>query len=174
MSSLLVTLSYIYHHIFPSDFKYLWSKPYTIQVTYGFCGQNGISVFKKYILFIFREGEGREKERERNIDVQETYQSVASCMPPSGDLACNPGTCPDWESKQQPFSLQASAQSTEPHQPQLISLSLDISLNDSLSNELPKFQNNTGLLFYQIKNVVRVFYLKGISSLSWEFTEQPL
>ena len=21
----------------------------------------------------------------------------ASCMPPTGDLACNPGMCPDWE-----------------------------------------------------------------------------
>ena len=37
-------------------------------------------------------------------------------MPPSGDLACNPGMCPDWESNQGPFNLQAGTQSTEPHQ----------------------------------------------------------
>ena len=41
---------------------------------------------------------------------------VASRAPPTGDLACNPGVCPDWESNQRPFGSQASAQSTEPHQ----------------------------------------------------------
>ena len=38
-------------------------------------------------------------------------------MPPTGDLAHNPGMCPDWESNQRPFGSQASTQSTEPHQP---------------------------------------------------------
>ena len=33
------------------------------------------------------------------------------------DLAQNPGMYPDWESNQQPFDLQARAQSTKPHQP---------------------------------------------------------
>ena len=40
-------------------------------------------------------------------------------MPPPGNLACNPGMCPDWESNQQPFGSQSSAQSPEPHQPGL-------------------------------------------------------
>ena len=40
-------------------------------------------------------------------------------MPPTGDLAHNPGMCPDWESNQWPFGTQAGAQSTEPHQPGL-------------------------------------------------------
>ena len=40
--------------------------------------------------------------------------------PPTGDLACNPGMCPDWESNQQLFGSQVSLQSTEPHQPGLI------------------------------------------------------
>ena len=44
---------------------------------------------------------------------------VASCVPPTGDLACNPGMCPDWELSQRLFGSQASAQSTEPHQPGL-------------------------------------------------------
>ena len=35
------------------------------------------------------------------------------------DLACNPGTCPDWELNRRPFASQARAQSTEPHQPGL-------------------------------------------------------
>ena len=43
----------------------------------------------------------------------------ASHAPPTGDLAGNPGRCPDWERNQQPFGLQAHAQSTEPHQPGL-------------------------------------------------------
>ena len=45
--------------------------------------------------------------------------SVASCTPLTGDLACNPGMGPDWESNWQPLGLQASTQSTEPHQPEL-------------------------------------------------------
>ena len=36
---------------------------------------------------------------------------------PTEDLAHNPGMCPDWESNQRPFGLQAGIQSTEPHQP---------------------------------------------------------
>ena len=44
---------------------------------------------------------------------------VASRMPPTGDLVCNPGMSPDWELNQRPFALQSSAQSTEPYQPGL-------------------------------------------------------
>ena len=43
-------------------------------------------------------------------------------MPPTGDLAHNPGMCPDWELNQWPFDPQASTQSTEPHQPGQIDL----------------------------------------------------
>ena len=46
--------------------------------------------------------------------------SVASHTPPTGDLAHNPGTHPDWELNQQPFNLQANAQSPEPLQPGLV------------------------------------------------------
>ena len=66
---------------------------------------------------MFRERE--EGEREGNIDVQERHQLVASCTPPTGDLACNPDMCPDPESNLQPFSLQTGTLSTEPHQPGL-------------------------------------------------------
>ena len=34
---------------------------------------------------------------------------VASHMPPTGDLARNPGLCSDWESNQQLFGWQAHA-----------------------------------------------------------------
>ena len=42
-----------------------------------------------------------------------------SRAPHTGDLACNPGLCPEWELNWKPFGLQASAQSTEPQQPEL-------------------------------------------------------
>ena len=73
--------------------------------------------YKRLYLFIFREREGREKERERNIDVREIYLSVASHIPPTGDLACNSGMYLDWELNWQPFGLQAGTQPIEPHQP---------------------------------------------------------
>ena len=61
--------------------------------------------FKKYFifvyLFIFRDW-GKEGERER-----EKHQCVvASYVAPTGDLACNPGMCPDWESNRRPFDSQ--------------------------------------------------------------------
>ena len=57
------------------------------------------------------------KERERNINV---WLALAG-SPAPGDLAYNPGMCPDWESNQSPFGLQAGAQPTEPNQPGLLS-----------------------------------------------------
>ena len=73
-----------------------------------------ILFFKRFYLFIFRE-RGREGEREG----EKVQCVVASHMPPTGDLDCNIGMCPDWESNLLPFGLQARAQSTEPHQPGL-------------------------------------------------------
>ena len=70
------------------------------------------TVKKKKILFIYFQ---REEWRKR----EKHPCAVASRTPPTGVLACNPGMSPDWESKQQPFGSQASAQSTEPHQPGL-------------------------------------------------------
>ena len=68
--------------------------------------QTGFFFFLRfYYLFLEREREGEKHQRE-----------VAPCAPPTVDLACNPGMCPDWESNQQPSGLQAGAQFTEPHQ----------------------------------------------------------
>ena len=64
-------------------------------------------------MYLFLEW-GREGERERNINVL-----VASSVPPTRDLACNPGMYPDWELNQQPFGSQAHTQSTELCQPGL-------------------------------------------------------
>ena len=70
-----------------------------------------MTLFFKKILFIFREM-GKEREREG----QKHQCVIVSFAPPTGRLAHNPGMCPAWESNWQPFSLQASAQYTEPHQ----------------------------------------------------------
>ena len=56
---------------------------------------------------------GRKGKREG-----EKHQcAVASLASPTGDPACSPGICPDWELYQRPFRSQDSTQSTEPHQP---------------------------------------------------------
>ena len=59
---------------------------------------------------MFREREGK------NIDVQEKHRLVASPMPPTGALACNPDMCPGRGSHQQPFVLKEDAGCSEPHQ----------------------------------------------------------
>ena len=69
---------------------------------------------KKYFLNLFLE-RGRQGEREG----EKHKYVVACCTPPTGNLAHNPGMCPDWESNRQPFGSQAGTQSTEPHQPGL-------------------------------------------------------
>ena len=73
-------------------------------------------IFKDFYLFL-----ERGRERERGGDKQQC--AVASHTPPTGDLAHNPGMCPDWESNQRPFGSQASTQSTEPHQPGQVAFS---------------------------------------------------
>ena len=67
-------------------------------------------VYLKILFILFLErGEGREKEREI---------SVCGCLShaPTGDLAHNPGMCPDWELKPVTLWSIARAQSTELHQ----------------------------------------------------------
>ena len=73
-------------------------------------------LFKYFIYLLLDRGEGREKKRERNIDVREKRPLVASHTPPTGDLAHNPGMCPDWDLNWWLFGSRAGAQSTEPHQ----------------------------------------------------------
>ena len=73
--------------------------------------KNILSLFKKEFIYLCLErGEGREKERDRNI-----YRLPRT--PPTRDLAHNPGMCPNGESNLLSSDSQAGAQSTEPHQP---------------------------------------------------------
>ena len=60
-------------------------------------------LFKRFYLSIFGE-RGREGEKER-----EKHQCVVvSHAAPTGDVARNPGTCPDWESNRQPCGSQST------------------------------------------------------------------
>ena len=69
---------------------------------------------KKDFIYLFLE---RKREGERE---EEKYQCVlTSCVPPTGDLARNPGMCPDWESNQRPFGSHTDTKSIELHQPGL-------------------------------------------------------
>ena len=80
----------------------------------------GTELFKKFFPFIFfpffrfyfflERVEGSEKERERNIDVQEVNRLAASCTPHTRDLVSNSGMRPNWESNWQPFSSLVSTQ----------------------------------------------------------------
>ena len=63
--------------------------------------------FLRLLIYLFLDrGEGREKEKKRNITVW-----LPLAYPAPGNLACNSGVCPDWESNQEPFGWQAGAQS---------------------------------------------------------------
>ena len=73
-----------------------------------------LTCFKILFVFFFLErGQGKEGGR---------GTSVSGCLlhAPTGDLACNPGMCPDWQLNQRPFGSQAGTQFTEPHQPGLL------------------------------------------------------
>ena len=54
-------------------------------------------------------------ERERDGEKHQ-WVIVFHTPTPTGDLARNSGTCPDWESNQRPFDSQASTQPSEPYQ----------------------------------------------------------
>ena len=81
--------------------------------------------FLKKILFIYFQTEGkgeRKRWREKNQCV------VASCVPPTGDLAHNPGMCSHRELNLSPFGLQTGTQSTEPYQPGPVHFFLKVTL----------------------------------------------
>ena len=50
------------------------------------------SNFLKDFIYLFLE---RRREREREAEKHQCV--VVSCVPHTGDLAHNPGMCPDWE-----------------------------------------------------------------------------
>ena len=73
-----------------------------------------VFIFKDFIYSFLERGEGREKERERNISVW-----LPLTWPPLGTWPATQA-CADWELNLRPFSSQPSTQSTEPQQPGLV------------------------------------------------------
>ena len=68
--------------------------------------------FKKHFIYLFLESrEGKENERERNINVW-----LPLMCPLLGTWPATQA-CADWESNWWPFGSQAGTRSTEPHQP---------------------------------------------------------
>ena len=72
----------------------------SVVVSFGYIPRIGITgskvryisnFFKRFYLFILREKGRGGKEGEKHQCV------VASLVSPTGDPACNPGMCPDWE-----------------------------------------------------------------------------
>ena len=104
---------------------------------------------------------GKEKERERNISVW-----LPLVCPLLGDLAHNPGMCPDWESNCKPFGLQACAQSTEPHQPRPFNISYSSSL---------LVINSFSLYIYICLYFAFVFerHFTGYRILGWQIFSSP-
>ena len=80
-----------------------------VDVSAWSCSEFFSFLFFKIYLFIDIRG-GRKRGRET---------SICCCLTctPTGDLAHNPGLCPDWESNWRTFGSQARAQSPESNQP---------------------------------------------------------
>ena len=58
-------------------------------------GERSLNFF--FLSLTVERGEGREKERERIIDVR-NIDRLPLAHSPTGDQTHNPGMCPDWES----------------------------------------------------------------------------
>ena len=74
-----------------------------------------IYVFKKFYLFIFREGKGGRKRGRETSMWERNIDWLSLTCAPTGDRTYNPGLCPDRELNRQPFALWGDAQQTEPH-----------------------------------------------------------
>ena len=88
-----------------------------------------------FLRFCLFSEKGREKEGKKHQCV------VASHAPPMGDLACNPGMCPNRELNQRAFGWQAGAQSTEPYQAGLYPSFLNTSLGKFCAFLIPDLQS---------------------------------
>ena len=102
-----VWCKYCYPSFFVSLFPFSWNVFFLPPLFFSLC----LSLLFFKILFIYFQRQGGRKEGEKHQCM------IASCVPPTGDLARNPGMCPDWESNQQLFGSKARDQYTEPHEP---------------------------------------------------------
>ena len=88
-------------------------------------------------------------------------------MASTRDLACNPGTCPDWKSNWQHFGSQGGAQSSEPQQSELPLYSLWDSFHTFhpailLSNYWPQILHESDIFlsfsFHQNMIIITIYY----------------
>ena len=63
-----------------------------------------LRALKTFFLFLKRFYLSISRQRRREKEGEKHQCVVLSRVPPAGDLACNPGMCPDWELNQRPFS----------------------------------------------------------------------
>ena len=103
----------------------------SLKVSYMYIAKN-LFLLKILLIYFQREGKGgRTRGRET--------------------LACNPGLRPNWEPNPQPFSLQASAQCTEPHQPGLQILILGLfRMLLAFSPTFPSHLSNSSLFLWSL------------------------
>ena len=111
--------------------------------------------FKIFFFFLDRR-EGREEEGGKHLCV------IASRAPPAGVLACNPGLCSDWELNLWPFGWQARAQSTESHQPGLLSIFFIIAIflavkQNSIVDLISLMSNDVEYLFMYLRAILLSF-----------------
>ena len=79
-----------------------------------------MQTFKKDFINLFLERREARRKRVREILMCEgNINDSPLAQAPTADWDCNPATCPDGESNQQPFTLGDDAQPTEPHQSRL-------------------------------------------------------
>ena len=109
-----VWCKYCYPSFFVSLFPFSWNVFFLPPLFFSLC----LSLLFFKILFTYFQRQGGRKRgkhwcAKRNID------QLPPRTPLSGELACNPGMCPDRESKWWPFGLQAGDQSTESYWPGL-------------------------------------------------------
>ena len=99
-----------------SEVTWFWLLHVIIYVLFYLFLIDFILFFKDFIYLFLERGREWEREGEKTL--------VCGCLSHTrtGDLAHNPGTCPDWEFSQWPFDSQASTQSTEPHHPGLCAI----------------------------------------------------
>ena len=114
--------------------------------------------FQRFHLFILERRREGEWEGEKHQCVFASHVSLV------GDLAWNPGKCPDWESNWRCFGSQTSTQSTEPHQP-----GLKIS-----KKKKRKEKENWHPRFVQFVYFYRAWLTWVLSTISWDKTEHKL
>ena len=105
-------------------------------------------------LFIFRQ-RGREEEREGRKH-QFTQALVACPTPPAGDLAPNPGMCPDWESNQWPSRLQDNTKPNWATPVRATVLYIDCTGDSAIDNI---FQNSQNCTLEKVNYILCILHL---------------